>query len=67
MDVWRKIGIAIVFGVPAIVGGGVVWQLAGDWQMVGAYLALLGFILLAFVLNPERLVNKTINDQPGEE
>lgn len=67
MGMWKKIGIAIVFGVPAIIGGGLVWQSAGSWQMVGGYLGLLGFILLAFLLNPERLVNEMINDEHGEE
>jgi len=58
MDLWRKLGISIVFGVAAIIGSGFIWQLAGTWQAVFGYLALLGFALLVFVLNPERIVNE---------
>ncbi|MBW2072635.1 MAG: hypothetical protein JRI89_15455 [Deltaproteobacteria bacterium] len=58
MDIWRRIGIAIVCGVPAIIGGGLLWQLSKSWQVVGGYLGLLGFILLVFVCNPEQIVNQ---------
>jgi membrane protein implicated in regulation of membrane protease activity len=58
MDLWRKLGISIVFGVAAIIGSGLVWHLAGNWQVVFGYLALLGFALLAFLVNPERIVNE---------
>ena len=38
----RRIGVLIVFGVPAIVGGGIVYALAGhSWAAVGVYEALL--------------------------
>jgi hypothetical protein len=53
MDPARRAGIAVVFGIPAIVGSGVTWQLAGTWQAVFVYLGLLGFVLLAFLANPE--------------
>jgi len=62
MELWRKLGIAIVFGVAAIIGSGFVWQLAGNWQAVFGYLALLGFALLAFLVNPERIVNETTKE-----
>jgi len=58
MDLWRKLGISIVFGVAAIVGSGLIWQLASNWRVVFGYLALLGFALLVFVVNPERIVNE---------
>jgi membrane protein implicated in regulation of membrane protease activity len=53
MELARKAGIAIVFGVPAIVGGGLAWQLMGNWEAVFIYLALLPFILLPFLLSPQ--------------
>ena len=53
----RKAGISIVFGVPAIVGAGLVWHIAGSWQAVFAYLGLLGFVLGAFLANPERTIS----------
>jgi hypothetical protein len=57
MDLERKAGITVVFGIPAIVGAGLVWQLAGNWQMVFGYLGLLAFILAAFLANPEKIVS----------
>ena len=61
MSIWRRIGIAIVLGIFAVIGGGIVWELAGNWQMVFVYLGLLGFVALAFLLNPEKLVNENVN------
>jgi hypothetical protein len=58
----RKAGISIVFGIPAIVGAGLVWQLSANWQVVFGYLGLLGFILAALLANPEQMIsseNKT--------
>jgi hypothetical protein len=53
----RKAGITIVFGIPAIVGAGIVWQLSKNWQVVFGYLGLLGFILGAFLANPEQMIS----------
>jgi hypothetical protein len=53
MDSARRAGVVVVFGIPAIVGSGLTWQLAGTWQAVVVYLGLLGFVLLAFLANPE--------------
>ena len=53
----RKAGITIVFGVPAIVGAGLVWQIAGNWQAVFGYLGLLGFILGGLLANPEKMIS----------
>ena len=58
MEPERKAGITIVFGIPAIVGAGLVWQLSGSWQVVFAYLGLLGFILGAFLANPEQMISR---------
>jgi hypothetical protein len=55
MELERKAGISIVFGVPAIVGAGLVWQIAGNWQVVFAYLGLLGFIVASILANPEQI------------
>lgn len=53
----RKAGISIVFGIPAIVGAGLVWQLSGNWQVVFGYLGLLGFIVGAVLANPEQVIS----------
>ena len=66
MDLWRKIGIAAVFGIAAIIGGGIAWQLAGNWQMVFVFLSFLGFVGLAFLLNPEMVVNEIVSKDEGE-
>jgi hypothetical protein len=53
MDLPRKAGVAVVFGIPAIVGSGLTWQLAHSWQAVFTFLGILGFVVLAFLANPE--------------
>ena len=53
----RKAGISIVFGIPAIIGAGLVWQIAGTWQAVFGYLGLLGFIVGALLANPEQMIS----------
>jgi len=46
----RKIGILVFFGVPAIVGGGIVYALFGhDYTPVVIYETLLMFVAGAFV------------------
>jgi hypothetical protein len=57
MEPERKAGITIVFGIPAIVGAGLIWQIAGNWQAVFGYLALLAFILGGLVANPEQILS----------
>ncbi|MGW8223651.1 MAG: hypothetical protein ACWGP1_16005 [Syntrophobacteria bacterium] len=67
MDVWRKIGVTIIFGIVAIIGGGLFWVLSEDWAVVFTYLAFVGFFLMAFLLNPERIVNEMAgNEEAGE-
>ena len=56
MEPERKAGITIVFGVPAIVGAGLVWTFSHNWQVVFGYLGLLGFVLGAFLANPEQMI-----------
>ena len=67
MDLWRKIGVAIIFGIVAIIGGGLFWVLSEDWAVVFTYLAIVGFFLMAFLLNPEQIVNEVAgNEEAGE-
>ncbi|MFH1076451.1 MAG: hypothetical protein V1753_06370 [Pseudomonadota bacterium] len=47
MNIPRKIGIGIDFGVPAIVGGGLVQYFAESWSAVAVYEALLLVIMIA--------------------
>ena len=64
MEPERKAGISIVCGIPAIVGAGLVWQLSGNWQVVFAYLGLLGFIVGAFLANPEQMISSENESEP---
>jgi hypothetical protein len=42
MDISRKLGIIVFFGVPAIIGGGIVyWATNGNYIAVGIYEVLL--------------------------
>ncbi|MCG6944611.1 MAG: hypothetical protein LJE87_04615 [Deltaproteobacteria bacterium] len=67
MDVWRKIGVTIIFGIAAIVGGGLFWVLSEDWAVVFTYLCIVGFFLLAFLCNPEQVVNEiVVEEEPSE-
>jgi membrane-associated PAP2 superfamily phosphatase len=67
MDVWRTIGVTIIFGIVAIIGGGLFWVLSEDWAVVFTYLAIVGFFLMAFLVNPERIVNEMAeNEEAGE-
>ena len=67
MDLWRKIGVTIIFGIVAIIGGGLFWVLSEDWAVVFTYLSIVGFFLMAFLINPEQIVNEvTGREEPGE-
>ena len=50
MDVARKAGFGSVFGVPAIVGSGLVWEITENWYAVFGYLALLVVCLGGFLI-----------------
>lgn len=43
MEIDRKIGIMVVMGVPAIVGGGIVYTLFGGYMPVVIYETILYF------------------------
>jgi zinc transporter ZupT len=48
MDVSRRIGILVFFGVPAIIGGGIVYAVFGSYTPMWIYEILL--VLIAGVL-----------------
>jgi len=48
MDISRKLGILILFGVPAIIGGGIVYSAFGSFPPVAIYEAVLLLIAGAF-------------------
>ena len=51
MDLARFIGITIVFGVPAIIGGGLVFHLFHSWLAVWIYEILLALLALRTACN----------------
>ena len=67
MDLWRKIAVTIIFGIVAIIGGGLFWVLSEDWAVVFTYLCIVGFFLMAFLLNPQQIVNEiAVEEEPGK-
>ena len=40
MDLWRKIGIAIVSIIPAFVLGGLIWDMSHSWLSVLAVIVI---------------------------
>ena len=49
MDISRKLGILVVFGVPAIVGGGIVYGIFGSYVPVFIYETLLVVVAGGFI------------------
>jgi zinc transporter ZupT len=49
MDVSRKLGIVVFFGVPAIIGGGIMYAMFGSYIPVFIWEILLVFIAGIFV------------------
>jgi len=49
MDVSRKLGILVFFGVPAIIGGGIMYALFGSYVPVFIWEILLVFVAGVFV------------------
>jgi len=45
----RNLGILVVFGVPAIIGGGIVYDFFQSYTPVIVYEILLGFAALGFI------------------
>jgi len=57
LEISRRFGIAIVCGIPAIVGSGLLWALSESWILVFGYLFLLAVTLLILVVNPGLFAN----------
>jgi hypothetical protein len=57
LEISRRFGIAIVCGIPAIVGSGLLWALSKSWIVVFGYLFLLAVALLAFIVSPGLFIN----------
>jgi len=49
MNISRKLGILVFFGVPAIIGGGIVYAISGSYNPVCIYEIILLFIAGGFV------------------
>jgi hypothetical protein len=49
MTVSRKLGILVFLGVPAIIGGGIVYWASGSYVTVAVYEALLLMVAGAFL------------------
>jgi zinc transporter ZupT len=49
MDISRKLGVMVFCGVPAIIGGGIVYALFGSYIPVLVYEVFLLFVAGAFV------------------
>lgn len=48
-SIGRKIGILVVFGIPVIVGGGIVYHFAQSFPAMYAFEAVLVLVALGFV------------------
>jgi hypothetical protein len=51
MDISRKLGILVFFGVPAIVGGGIIFAIFGSYTPMFIYEALLILLAGGFISN----------------
>ncbi len=49
MDVSRKLGILVFFGVPAIIGGGIVYAIFDSYTPMWIYEVILLFLAGAFI------------------
>ncbi|MDP2644075.1 MAG: hypothetical protein Q8P24_03990 [Desulfobacterales bacterium] len=49
MDISRKLGILVFFGIPVIVGGGVVYALWGSYVAVAVFEILLAVVAVGVV------------------
>ena len=67
MNLARKFSIVIIFGILGIIGGGIAWALSEDWAVVFTFLGILGVLLLAFIFNPEQIVNEMVGEEREEE
>ena len=48
MDISRRLGTLVVFGVPAVIGSGIVYALFHSYVSVFAYIIILLFVAGAF-------------------
>jgi hypothetical protein len=67
MNLARKFGVVIIFGILGIIGGGLAWVLSEDWAVVFTFLGILGILLLAFIFNPEQIVNEMVSEGKEED
>ena len=67
MTIWRKIGVVIISGIVAIIGGGLAWVLSKDWAVVFTFLGIVSFFLLAIICNPEQVVNHILEEEETGE
>ena len=67
MELFRKLGVVIIFSILAIIGGGLAWALSEDWAVVVTFLGFLGVFLLAFLFNPERMVHEMVDEEETAE
>ncbi len=44
MNISRRLGILVVFAVPAIIGGGIIYGLVGSYVPVFVYVTILIFV-----------------------
>ena len=67
MDISRKLGILVFFGVPAIIGGGIVYGAAGNYIAVAVYEIILyiiaGAIISKWATSPLGYRFRRITDQ----
>ena len=54
MDISRKLGILVICGVPAIIGGGIIYAVFGRFAPVFIYEILLLFLAGAIVTKKEK-------------
>ncbi len=49
MSITRSLGILVVFGIPAIIVPGVVWEFTASWPAVYVSLVILGLVAIGFI------------------
>ncbi|MEZ4566888.1 MAG: hypothetical protein R2860_07930 [Desulfobacterales bacterium] len=53
----KKLGTLVLMGVPAIIGGGIVYFALGNYTALIIYEVLLGFAALGFISNKDTAFN----------
>jgi hypothetical protein len=55
MEKWAwGLGMLVLTGVPAIVGGGIIWQILEKWQPVIIWEAILLFVMIVVIAKGNR-------------